>query len=116
MAPHARYCHELPPEPRVTSQYGLHTSERRCEHRCKGDVRPRAYRAGRPRAHALRCYDAPTVYEAHTIETEAIEAGDSPYGWKVVCSCGWTHYCRTAEETQEAVYEHRSELLRRRDR
>lgn len=49
--------------------------------------------------------------DEHTIETEAIEEGHPPYSWKVTCSCGWTRYCRDAYETQEAVYEHRAELI-----
>jgi hypothetical protein len=51
------------------------------------------------------------MHEAHEIETEAIEPAHGPYAWKVTCSCGWSTYCRTAEETQEAVYVHRAELL-----
>ena len=49
--------------------------------------------------------------EGHMIETEAIDAKGTPYAWKVSCSCGWTKYCRTADETQEAMYEHRAELV-----
>ena len=49
--------------------------------------------------------------EGHTITTEAIEEAKGPYVWKVECSCGWSKYCRDAEETQEAMYEHRSDLV-----
>lgn len=51
------------------------------------------------------------MHDEHEIETEAIDEGQTPYSWKVSCSCGWTRYCRTADETQEAVYEHRAALI-----
>lgn len=49
-------------------------------------------------------------HEYHEIDTEVIEEGDGSY-WKVICSCGWTRYCSDPEQVQEAVYEHRAELI-----